>query len=41
MKKGIEKNKKETAKKLLKMKVDENIISEATGLSVEEIDDLK
>ncbi len=38
---GIRENKKETAKKMLKKQIDIDTISEVTGLSREEIDDLK
>ena len=41
IKEGIEKNTLETAKKMLKKKLDINLISECTGLTKEEINSLK
>jgi len=41
IKEGIEKNKMEVARNLLKENIDINIISKTTGLSLEEIKNLK
>ena len=38
---GIEKNKQENAKKMLELNMDLEIISKVTGLTIEQINDLK